>query len=128
METELPDLAENDLSERDLLLAALVASGRSVREAGHEIGLSDSTCYRIANRPAFRSKVSEHRTEAMQAALGSLAAFARNAAERLQELTRSADESVALRAATAILDRFGKLSESVDLRVRVEQLEKQVRQ
>jgi hypothetical protein len=129
MSIEIEDTVGNgSLSERDELLATLVATGATIKAAGDELQLSVRQAYRIAAGPAFKARVSEIRTEAMTAALGSLAQFARAAAERLSALTSCGDLSVELRASTAILDRFGKLSESVDLRQRVELLEKQVKQ
>jgi hypothetical protein len=104
-------------------LAQLVASGESVSSAASTVGCANSTAYRISADPRFRQRVDELRTESVRQALGCLSAAATAAVATMVSLLECEDESVRLRAATAILDRFAKLSESVDLRERIEKLE-----
>jgi hypothetical protein len=104
-------------------LAAKVACGCTLKQAADEVGCSHSRAYRLNLQPAFRSKVNELRTAAVAESIGLLATASRTAVQRLIELTGNEDASVALRACTAILDRFTSLSEHVDLRSRVEALE-----
>jgi hypothetical protein len=104
-------------------LAEKVASGQTVRSSAAEIGCSESRAYRLSVMPEFKSEVSRLRTEAMDAALGMLSTAASRAVERLQLMLECDEPSVVVRSATAILDRFSKLSESVDLRKRIEALE-----
>jgi len=105
------------------LLSARVASGESIKSAASQIGCSISRAYRLAATATFKHRVSELRSEMVCESVGLLATASRAAVERLIELTGNDDPSVALRACTAILDRFSSLSESVDLRSRVEALE-----
>jgi hypothetical protein len=115
------------LSERDTLMAAAVASGQTIRQAAASVNLSERQGRRIACQPAFRQVVNELRTQAVATAVGALSDFATKAAEKLTELTTCGDPAIELRSAVAILSQFSKLSESVDLRQRVELLEKQVK-
>ncbi len=104
-------------------LAVLVASGQAVVSAAESIGCATSTAYRIASQADFQQRVSELRTDSLRLAMGRLSGLACSAAERLGQLLDGPDPSVALRASTSILDRFSKLSETIDLRARVEALE-----
>ncbi len=104
-------------------LAAAVASGSTVRAAVVGVGCSESCGYRLASSPEFKSRVSELRTAAVSLAVGKLSELALSSVATMEVLLSSDDDSVKLRSAMAILDRFAKLSESVDLRCRVEKLE-----
>lgn len=130
METleEYQTATDGQLSERDELLAASVASGLSIKASAASVHLSERQAYRIASEPAFKARVSEIRTAAVADAVGALSSYATGAAEKLKKLTTCGDPSVELRASIAILDRFTKLSESVDLRSRIEALEAKARQ
>jgi hypothetical protein len=105
------------------LLSALVASGHTVRDACKSMKLSESRAYHISQTPEFKTRVSELRTAAVEHALGKLSDLACNAVDSIGGLLSSQDENVRLRAAQAVLDRFAKLSEQVDLRQRIEALE-----
>jgi hypothetical protein len=105
------------------MMAVAIASGSSVKDASEQIGISPRHGYRVAGRDNFQKRVSEIRTELMTQALGQLSAASTRATERILALVESDDHSVALRASVAILDRFSRLSESVDLRKRIEALE-----
>lgn len=104
-------------------LAALVAAGESVRAACDAAGCSVTTGYRTSCQPDFQSRVSAIRTEMMRGSLGKLSASASRAVSTMVELLSCPDDSVRLRAAVAILDRFTSVSEAIDLRERVEALE-----
>jgi hypothetical protein len=107
-------------------LAEKVASGQTIRSAAAEIGCSESRAYRLSVRPEFRSTVSQLRTASMDAALGRLSQAASRAVERLEWVLECDDVGSVVRAASVILDRFSKLSESVDLRKRIELIEEQL--
>lgn len=107
----------------DAVLLA-VASGSTVRDAATAHGVALRTAYRWAAGDDFRRQVSEIRTAAVGLAVGRLSDLAVRAADTLAGCLDSDDDGARIRAAVAILDRFGKLSESVDLRERVEALEK----
>jgi hypothetical protein len=105
-------------------LARMVASGESVLSASEAVGCGKSTAYRICQTSEFQTEVSRIRTELLTNAMGKLAGAATKAVEIMESLLESPDHSVRLRAAQGILDRFAKLSESIDLRSRIEALEK----
>jgi hypothetical protein len=109
-------------------LAVAVAGGLSIKAAAAELGIGERSAYRESCRPEFRRRVNEVRTELVTLAMGMLAQTATAAAARLQELVNSSDESVSLRACSVVFDRFSKLSESIDLRERIEKLEQQQQQ
>lgn len=104
-------------------LAALVASGESVVKAAESAGCANSTAYRLACLPEFKTRVSAIRSELVRQSIGKLSHASSRAVETMTALLGSEEDSVRLRAAVAILDRFSKLSEAVDLRERVEALE-----
>ena len=106
------------------LLALMVASGSSIKDAAASLGIGERTAYRFAADQEFSRRVSQIRTEAVVAAVGQLATLATRAAEALGEVLREGDSGAKIRAAAVVLDRFSKLSEAVDLRGRIERLEK----
>lgn len=109
-------------------LASMVASGESISSAAESIGAANSTAYRIAKTPEFKNRVNAIRTEFVSDAIGKLSAAASRVVVSMIALLGCDDHGIRLRAAVGILDRFSKLSESLDLRVRVEALEEQIRQ
>ena len=105
-------------------LARMVASGDSIASASESVGCANSTAYRIAATDKFKSEVDRLRGEFVRDATGKLGKACSDAAEVIIELAKTAaDESVRLRAATAVLDRFSKMSEQHELRARIEALE-----
>lgn len=106
-------------------LASRVAAGASVRSAAAEVGCSERTGYAIAATDEFRDLVSRARSEAIQQAVGILAANATAASNALVRLLQSDDQRVVLASASKLLDRIGPLQELTELRERIELLEKQ---
>jgi hypothetical protein len=104
-------------------LVQLVAVGESVLSACNSIGCHKTTGYRLSRMPEFQQQVNEIRTELMKSAMGSLSAAASAAVQTMVDLLQSPEDSVRLRSAIGILDRFSRLSENVDLRARIEKLE-----
>jgi hypothetical protein len=107
-------------------LAELAAGGMSIRDAAKQIGASESRAYRLSSSTEFKKRVAEVQTQAMRLAAGKLSKNAGRACERLAELVESQDEAIAIRASTCLLDRFTTLSESIDLRARMAELEAKV--
>jgi len=105
-------------------LATRVAAGLSVRAAAAEIGCSERQGYTIAATMEFRELVSKLKTESIQRAAAILADAATRAASVLSELLNSEDEKTKLAAAVKILSTLAPLSEFVELRKRVDDLEK----
>lgn len=106
-------------------LATRVAGGLSVRAAAAEIGCSERQAYSIASMSEYRELVSQLRTEAITQAAAILANSATRAAAVLNELLASEDEKVRLAAAVKILSVLAPLSEFIELRKRIDDLEKQ---
>lgn len=101
----------------------MVAAGDSVLKAAESVGCGKSTSYRIAKTEEFQAEVNRLRTELLRDAVGKLAGAASLAVESMVGLLKSEDENTRLKAANAVLERFGKLSDAIDLRARVEALE-----
>lgn len=106
------------------VLAAEIAAGVPIRQAAAKVSCCESTAYRMAATTEFKTRVSELRSSAMDLALGQLSEASSQAVATMVELLESDDDSVRLRASTAILDRFSKISEQIDLRTRIEEVEK----
>lgn len=108
------------------LLAIKVAAGFSVRAAAAEAGVSESTGYRASAKPEFKRRVSELRTESAQAAVGKLSDAASRAVETLVELLDKSEEpTTRLQASKAILSQNLRMAEQLELRQRLDDIEKQ---
>ena len=106
-----------------LILLESVAGGDSLKVAAIAAGCSYDHAARIARQEDFRLAVSEHRTQILDESLGRLSNACRQAVETLRELLDSDDAAIRVKAASAILDRFLKLHEAVEVRQRLEALE-----
>ena len=104
------------------LLVAQVASGKTIRAAADEISCSQRQGYRIAATPAFRQRVSELRSAALDASVGKISDATVKAVEKLIVLLD--DPHSALGAAKAILANVAPLSELGELRQRLDRLER----
>lgn len=58
---ETPSIGTNELDTTDLTLIERLASGSTMTEAAAGLGLSASSAYRRARRPAFKAALVEHR-------------------------------------------------------------------
>jgi hypothetical protein len=92
-----PGVAFDGLDPRDSRLAVLVAAGKTYREAGAELGVSESTVYRAARNPLFRRAVDECRGHAVEAGLGLLCEAFAAAARELARLVREGTPADAIR-------------------------------
>ena len=106
-------------SASDDRLAVLLASGRNVRDAADDLGLSESTAFRRLRDPRFVRQLAEARAELWDSSLGLLADASSEAVNTLRELLDSELDSVRLAAAKTILDLGTKLRESCDFHSRL---------
>lgn len=107
-------------------LAIAVASGQKICHAAKAIGLSESQAYRIARKGGFKTRVAEHRTEAIKGAVGRLSEAATAAVDTLTELLdKSNPPPTRCAAAKAILASVVPMSETLELRQRMDELERQ---
>lgn len=113
-------------------LAVAVAGGAQIKSVAGQIGCSVAHAHDISRRDEFKLRVSELRSEALQAAMGRLSKLALDAAEVLADgLSRdemTPDElnqysKARLPAAKALLASLLPLSEHLELRQRVDELE-----
>jgi hypothetical protein len=105
-------------------MAISVAGGMTIRDAAEKIGCARSTAYNISCDPAFKSRVSAIRSEAVQGAVGRLSVIASRAVDTLAELLGPENDARdRLAAAKSILGVLVPLSEHSDLRDRLDRLE-----
>ena len=107
------------------LLAVQIASGSKVNAAAKAVGCSETHAYRLNRQPEFRRRVAEIRSEATAAAVGKLSEAATKAVETLVGLMENAGSDVTkCNAAKAILAAVVPLSETLELRERLDALER----
>ena len=107
-------------------LAVAVAGGSSIKAAAVVVGCSEQTAYNISATPEFRQRVSEIRSEITTEAVGRLTIASTKAVDTLSELLNPEHEdSVRLQASKAVLTLLGPISETSELRARLDRLEKQ---
>lgn len=113
-----------DYGEKWHPLAALVASGRTVKDGAEELGIAERTAYRWAGESEFKSRVSELRSVMASEAVGKLTSAASEAVDTLRELMNEGHEAkTRLDAAKMILANLGPVTEAAELRTRVDELE-----
>lgn len=106
--------------------ALALAQGKSMREAAQAVGVNEKTVRRWARGAKFRARVEALRAELTDQTLNRLAVCSSAAVAELARLmTSSANDSVRLGAARAILDKFPIMSEYFQLAERVRRLEQQ---
>jgi len=109
------------------LLAVEVAKGSRLRDAAVVARCAESSAYRCGRDPLFRRRVSELRSAATDAAVGSLTELATDAVAALGEVLRDQEAKPAdrINAAKTALAMLAPLSELAELRSRLDQLESQ---
>ncbi|MFN2490429.1 MAG: hypothetical protein ABR529_11965, partial [Actinomycetota bacterium] len=106
----------------DLLVVAL-AAGLTVAAAAERAGVSPATVTRRLRDATFRARVTDARAQAVERAGAQLTAAFSAAVETLVALLRSPNHSVAIAAATRILDLGLRLREAHELEQRLCALE-----
>lgn len=105
-------------------LAALLASGMSLKDSAAELRIPQRTADRYASLPEFKQKVSEIRTEITSTIVGKLGSVSVKAVDTLQELLDPKNEpKTRLDACKLILANLGPLTEQCELRGRLDALE-----
>lgn len=113
-----------DSGEKWHPMAWLVANGKTIKDASEELGIPERTAYRYSGLPEFKRRVSEIRTEILDAATGRITSAASVAVATVLELLGSTNEpSVRLNASKAIINAVRPLSELGELRQRIAALE-----
>ena len=104
------------------IVAALLASGKSVVDAASQAKVGERTIHRWLDDPAFRAHVADLRGSIIATALGRLADGMSEAAEVLRELLHSESETIKLRAAAEILKAGSDLRRTVEQDQEIEEL------
>jgi hypothetical protein len=101
-----------------------VASGSSIKSAAEAAGCAERTAYNFSHLSEFRQRVNALRGEMTDRAVGELAAGAAEAVATLRQLAREGNEpSVRLQAAAKLLTHYGPMTESNEIRQRLDALE-----
>ncbi len=109
------------VTDDDLIQTLLTSS--SAAEAAKALGISrQSVCKRLKN-PILREKFSNLRRQALESSATVLSQNSTAAAERLAELSKSANEQIALAAATRILQLSAAAVDRIDILERLDNLE-----
>ena len=109
------------------ILAALVASGGSVRRAAQAAGCSETAIYDRLRQPSFYQRYAEAKESTLNGACEALCARLCEAVDVLGGIMQDTDNaaSVRLQAADAVLRHSIKFVEAADIIKRLEELEKQ---
>jgi AcrR family transcriptional regulator len=108
----------------DDALVLAIATGCTREQAAERVGLSAATVYRRLGDPDFRRRVAAVRAELLEQAIGRLVDATTEAADTLRSLLTAESESVRHAAARTLLEQATKGLETLDLAVRIEQLER----
>jgi hypothetical protein len=123
----LPNAAETGpWNARQERVAALLASGSTIRDAAAESGAGERTVHSWLDDPAYRTFVGGLRDRILAETIGRPTQAASRAATVLEGLLEAQNEGVRLRAATAIIDSMIKAREHAELSARVTELEAQL--
>jgi transposase len=104
-------------------LALLVASGLTVRQAAKQLGISEATAYRRSEKPDFKQRVAEIRSEALSASVGRLSALVADAVGALEAILRNGSDRDRLAASRTVLGSVAPMMELSELRQRIDALE-----
>ena len=105
------------------VVARALAMGETRETAAAKAGITVRSVYRFLANPAFRQLVAELRSEFMSRTLGCMAESATRAAMKLSSLLDKDDPGVQLRVARAIIGMAVSLRNSVELDVRIGEIE-----
>lgn len=120
---ETSDNTQEGRHAADEQLAALLATGLSIKQAAKKAHVSESTAHRRLLDPAFTARVDELRSGLVKAALHKLEGAMSGAADVLRELCAHDEPHVRIRAAVEILRHTLRVKEAHDLSERLARLE-----
>ena len=115
-------------SARQERVAALLASGSTIRDAAAELGAGERTVHSWLDDPAYRAFVGGLRDRILTETIGRLTQAATRAATVLEGLLEAQGEGVRLRASLGLIDAMIKTREHGELSARVTELEAQLSQ
>src|SRR5262245_22282330 len=100
--------------DKDELIAANLAVGKSYADAGKAAGVSERTVQVRMTEPGFRALVKGFQDRAIAQTLGTLSRTSHPAAVVLGAILASADEKVRLAAAKAVIELTLKVRDQTD--------------
>jgi hypothetical protein len=109
--------------EKDSMLAIALASGESISQVAEQAGIERSTIYRKLENPEFRRLVAEYRDRLIATALGRIAENMTRGADVLAQMLDAPEPHIRIRAARALFSLGMKLRDSVDLTMRMREVE-----
>lgn len=118
------------MNARQTKVIDALLSGRTVRQAADQVGVSERQIYRWLDQPAFRNALKEGQTSQLDAIGSRLVALsdpALDALENILDQPAQKGANVARLTAGTILDQTLRWRELVALEERVSQLEKMLR-
>lgn len=95
----------SNLTPRQHLSVTLLSSGLTARQVANELHVSEKTLCKWGQNEAFRSEVNRKLLQAEEEAAALLGGLRLKAVERLNNLLLSANENIAIRAVSEVLDR-----------------------
>ncbi len=107
-------------------LAALLASGMTIRAAAAKLGVSEELVYRRKRDPKFQVRVEALREQMITGVVGLLASNSVATVARLIKLRESTNETIALGACRAWLEFVFKGSDHLHPMKAIRQLEREV--
>jgi hypothetical protein len=116
-------MEQNGTPEKDSLLALALASGVSIADAATQAEVGRTTIYRKLENPEFRRLVAEYRDRLIATSLGRIADNLTRGAEVLAQMLDSPKEAMRIRAARTLISLGMKLRDSVDLTMRMREVE-----
>jgi hypothetical protein len=112
------------LSPKQERLAVLLATGRLIKDAASEVGISERQAHRWLDDQDFKGLVSRHRARLVDETMSRLVGIATRAVDTLAECLDSEEsDSVRVRSAIGILDQLLRLREHSELEERLTELE-----
>jgi hypothetical protein len=115
-----------DTENKDVLLAAELAMGKSAATSASDMGLSKSTVMRRLRDPAFRTLVAEIRSEMLSEALGRMVDKITGGVDKVGALLENEEPAIQLRAFRALMTFGLRLRETVDLDEHIRQLREEL--
>jgi hypothetical protein len=116
-------MEQNGTLEKDSTLALALASGVSIADAAAQADVGRTTVYRKLENPNFRRLVAEYRDRLIATALGRIADNLTRGADVLAQMLDSPEPHIRIRAARALFSLGIKLRDSVDLTMRMREVE-----
>lgn len=120
----VPEVVEPVLSRRhEGVIVALIAHPK-ITDAAKAAGVSESTVWRLMQRPEFQQRYKQAQDEALNSALGSIQGAATEAVATLREIaSKGKVEAARVQASKTILDFTFKVRQQFELEERLKLLE-----